>query len=62
MKKNESKSVEMVRRIRDEHHKLLKSKTNDEIKAFYHQKSKIVDEKLRKLLDKIQVEREAEQT
>lgn len=62
MKKSEFKAVEMVRHIRDEHHKLLKKKTNDQIKTFYRQKSEMLDVKLRELLSKTKIEREIEPT
>lgn len=40
MAPNEIKAVEMVRRIRDRHHELLKDKTPEERTAFYEAKSK----------------------
>jgi hypothetical protein len=35
MAQSEIKAVEMVRRIRDQHHELLKDKTPEERTAFY---------------------------
>ncbi len=40
MAKNEIKAVEMVRRIRDRHYKLLKGKTAQERIAFYREQAR----------------------
>ena len=47
MKKDEIRAVEMTRRIRDSHYRLLKGKTSEECIRFYEQKA----EQLRKSID-----------
>lgn len=42
--------VEMVRRIRDRHHELLKDKTPEDKTAFYETKAKAAMERARRLL------------
>jgi hypothetical protein len=50
MAQSEIKAVEMVRRIRDRHHELLKDKTPEERTAFYEAKAKAAMERARLLL------------
>ena len=50
MKKNEFKALDMIRRIRDEQNKILQGKSNEDIKVFYSEKSKMLDSKLRNFL------------
>lgn len=56
MKSTPIKAVEMVRQIRDEHDELLKNKSIEEIKAFYHQKAEIVNDRARRLLQQSRTE------
>jgi hypothetical protein len=50
MAPNEIEAVDMVRRIRDEHHELLKDKTPEERTAFYEAKAKKAMERARLIL------------
>ena len=43
------KAVELVRRIRDEQYELLKNKTNEELKAFFHRESTAVNARVKQL-------------
>ena len=51
MEANEIKAVEMVRRIRDEQHEVLKGKTFEEVKAFYRERASHAQVRARKLLE-----------
>ncbi len=44
-------AVEIVRRIRDDQQKVLKGKSVDEVKAFYHERASKLNSKLKKILD-----------
>jgi vacuolar-type H+-ATPase subunit H len=50
MAPNEIKAVEMIRRIRDRHHELLKGKTPEERTALYEAKARAAMEKAKQLL------------
>jgi len=41
------KAVEMVREIRERHHELLKDKSHEERKRFYHEQTAALHKKLR---------------
>jgi len=46
MKSGEIQAVEMVRRIREEQHRILKDKTPEERRAFYRQQARALHERL----------------
>jgi len=48
----EIKAVEMVRKIRDEHYRILKGKSFEERQAFYRQKSRSLRAKISRTLKK----------
>ena len=50
MAHSEIKAVEMVRRIRDRHHDLLKDKTPEERTAFYEAKAQVAMDRAKQLL------------
>lgn len=56
MAQNEISAVEMVRRIRDRHHELLKDKTQEERTAFYEAKAKVAMERTTQLLQEQKAE------
>lgn len=47
---HEIKTVEMVRRIRDEQQKILAGKSADEVKSFYHDRASKLTSKIENLL------------
>lgn len=47
MKRNEIKTVEMTRRIRDAHYKQLRGKSWDEQVAFYREKARCLHDELK---------------
>lgn len=53
MEKKKIKAVELVRQIRDEHFELLKNKSNEEIKDFFHREAASVHRETRKRLKKV---------
>ncbi len=46
------KAVELVRQIRDQHYELLKDKSCEEIKAFFHREAAAANAEAERLLQK----------
>jgi hypothetical protein len=44
------KAVELVRQIRDQHYKILKDKSREEIKAFFHREAAAANAEAEQLL------------
>ena len=46
------KAVELVRQIRDQHYEILKDKSREEIKAFFHREAAAANAEAEQLLQK----------
>ena len=52
MAQTEIKAVEVVRQIRDQHYALLKDKSREDIKRFFHQEAAASNAEVKQLLQK----------
>jgi hypothetical protein len=54
MTQTEIKAVEVVRQIRDQHYALLKDKSREDIKHFFHREAAAANAEAKQLLQKAQ--------